>query len=184
MLATVAITSPAGGGRSSRANLERMACVADRDLMRFCGTRCCDFGIDAAGGAENQEIDATILGLMALENLMALRHVAIIPCLRRPSDTEAARQTLAEEFAKLEAMPWPWMQSWPRPNRISPGWRMRPVTWRLKPGGRGAEISAVRSENEDKAHTLMWVKMVRVSNREERDAFGALLEQDRLFPKK
>ena len=38
-----------------------------------------------------------------LENLLALRHIALNPCVSKPGDVEKAKMTLAEEFAKTEA---------------------------------------------------------------------------------
>lgn len=55
-----------------------------------------------ATGSLGQEI-AMRIGPDALENLHALRHVAISPCVRNPGDIDLARMTLAEELAKLEA---------------------------------------------------------------------------------
>ncbi len=43
------------------------------------------------------------LGPEPLENLFALRHVAISPCVRRPGDLDLAEMILAEELAKLTA---------------------------------------------------------------------------------
>ena len=78
---------------------ENMACADPdhamlRDLLLSCGIDRPDFLKD--------EI-AERLGPQALENLHALRHVAISPCLRYPGDLETAQLTLSEEFAKLEA---------------------------------------------------------------------------------
>ncbi|MDO6728852.1 DNA primase [Marinovum sp. 2_MG-2023] len=54
------------------------------------------------GSALQSEIQHA-MGPEALENLLSMGHVAIIPCVRRPGDIELARMTLAEEFAKLTA---------------------------------------------------------------------------------
>ncbi|QFS83851.1 DNA primase [Roseivivax sp. THAF40] len=46
---------------------------------------------------------AAAIGGAALETMLAARHVAITPCLRKPEDLELARLTVAEELAKLDA---------------------------------------------------------------------------------
>lgn len=43
------------------------------------------------------------IGKDALEKLLAQRHVAVVPAIRRPGDAALARQCVAEELAKLEA---------------------------------------------------------------------------------
>ncbi len=43
------------------------------------------------------------LGAAALEKLLAERHVAIVPAVRKPGDADVARLCLAEELAKLNA---------------------------------------------------------------------------------
>ena len=47
---------------------------------------------------------AETLGPEPLENLLALRHVAVIPCVFKPGDVEKAEMTLAEELAKIKAL--------------------------------------------------------------------------------
>ena len=43
------------------------------------------------------------VGAEALESLLSARHLAVVPCLRRPGDAELARVTVTEELAKLTA---------------------------------------------------------------------------------
>ena len=43
------------------------------------------------------------MGPLALENLFAGRHVAVVPCIRTPGNADLARLTVAEELAKLAA---------------------------------------------------------------------------------
>ncbi|WP_122074206.1 DNA primase [Pseudophaeobacter sp. EL27] len=151
-------------------NLERMHC-ADVDLGRL-RDQVLRFGIDAP-----QDLKTRInenLGAQALENLMALRHVAIIPCLRRPSDLDAARQTLAEEFAKLEAMRGLDAELAEAAEDLT-GLADEALTWRLKQAAE-ARNRAVRSENEDKANFDVGENGARL-DREELDAFGALLDR-------
>lgn len=151
-------------------NLERMHC-ADADLGRL-RDQVLRFGIDAPQDLKTHI--AENLGLQALENLMALRHVAIIPCLRRPSDFDAARQTLAEEFAKLEAMRGLDAELAEAEEDLT-GLADEALTWRLKQAAE-ARNRAVRSENEDKANFDVGENGARL-DREELDAFGALLDR-------
>lgn len=151
-------------------NLERMHCEdADLGALRDQVLR---YGIDAPLGLKDRIIDN--LGPLALENLMALRHVAIIPCLRRPGDTEAARQTLAEEFAKLEALRGLDAELAEAEEDLT-GLADEALTWRLKQAAE-ARNRAVRSENEDKANFDVGENGARL-DREELDAFGALLDR-------
>ena len=151
-------------------NLERMHC-ADADLGRL-RDQVLRFGIDAPQDLKTHITEN--LGLQALENLMALRHVAIIPCLRRPSDFDAARQTLAEEFAKLEAMRGLDAELAEAKEDLT-GLADEALTWRLKQAAE-ARNRAVRSENEDKANFDVGENGARL-DREELDAFGALLDR-------
>ena len=113
-------------------------------------------------------------GGAALENLFALRHVAINPSVRSPGDVERACMTLGEELAKLEA------------HR---GWEAEiadavedlahvadeALTWRL---GQAAEArnAAMRSQHQDRTDYDTGDNGARIS-RDERDAFAALLDQ-------
>lgn len=113
-------------------------------------------------------------GSAALENLFALRHVAINPSVRSPGDVERASMTLGEELAKLEA------------HR---GWEAEiadavedlahvadeALTWRL---GQAAEArnAAMRSQHQDRTEYDTGDNGARIS-RDERDAFAALLDQ-------
>lgn len=151
-------------------NLERMQC-ADAELGRL-RDQVLRFGIDTPSDLKTRLREN--LGAQALENLMALRHVAIIPCLRRPSDTEAARQTLAEEFAKLEAMQGLDAELAEAEEDLI-GLADEALTWRLKQAAE-ARNRAVRSENEDKANFDVGENGARL-DREELDAFGALLDR-------
>ncbi|MBO9467711.1 DNA primase [Tropicibacter sp. R15_0] len=44
------------------------------------------------------------IGPDALETLLKARHVAVVPCIRSPGNPDMARQTVAEELAKLDAL--------------------------------------------------------------------------------
>ncbi|MFD1343196.1 DNA primase [Litorisediminicola beolgyonensis] len=50
-----------------------------------------------------REVAEAAIGPGGVESLLAARHVAVVPCIRRSGDTSMARMTVAEEFAKLEA---------------------------------------------------------------------------------
>ena len=151
-------------------NLERMTC-ADGSLAAL-RDQVLRHGVDAP--EQLKERICETLGSQALENLMSLRHVAIIPCLRRPEDLEAARLTLAEEFAKLEALRGLNAELAEAEEDLS-GLADEALTWRLKEAAE-ARNRAVRSENEDKATYDVGENGARLS-REERDAFGALLDR-------
>ena len=149
-------------------NLERLACIdPDHGPLRDLILR---FGIDAPERLRD-EIDYA-LGPRALENLFSLRHVAISPCLRRAGDLEIASQLLAEEFAKLEAS---WGADAEQQEAVEDILHTEDeaLTWRLREAAE-ARNKAQRSENEDKATYDVGDNGARL-NREERDAFGALL---------
>jgi DNA primase len=58
----------------------------------------------AHAGAEDLRVAvAQEIGVETLEMLLSQRHVAIIPAVRRPGDTDLARICLAEELARLAA---------------------------------------------------------------------------------
>ncbi|OED47024.1 DNA primase, partial [Rhodobacteraceae bacterium (ex Bugula neritina AB1)] len=168
ILAT-AITTP-DVIREFETSLERLQC-ADPDLaaLRDMVLR---YGIDAPDRLR-EEIDWS-LGPHALENLFALRHVAIIPCLRKPGDTELASMTLAEELAKLEARRGLDAELAEAEEDLD-GLADEALTWRLRQAAE-ARNRAVRSENEDKATYDVGKNGARL-NRDERDAFGALLDR-------
>ena len=151
-------------------NLERMLCP-DPDLMAL-RDMALMHGISAPERLK-EEIEYS-LGPHALENLFALRHVAIVPCLRKPGDEEAARLTLAEEFAKLEALRGLDAELAEAEEDLS-GLADEALTWRLKQAAE-ARNRAVRSENEDRAQYDVGENGARL-DREERDAFGALLDR-------
>ncbi len=151
-------------------SLERLQC-ADPDLagLRDMVLR---HGISAPERLR-EEIDWS-LGPHALENLFALRHVAIIPCLRKPGDTELASMTLAEELAKLETLRGLDAELAEAEEDLH-GLADEALTWRLRQAAE-AKNKAVRSENEDKATYDVGKNGARL-NRDERDAFGALLDR-------
>lgn len=151
-------------------SFERMACVdQDHAVLRDLLLR---YAIDAPDQLREQVYSH--LGPDALENLFALRHVAISPCLRRPGDLEIASQLLSEEFAKLESREGLDAEI----AEAQADLEQLPdeaMTWRLRQAAE-ARNRAVRSENEDKGTYDVGENGARL-NRDERDAFGALLDR-------
>lgn len=148
--------------------LEAMPCQdPDHALMRDMLLR---HGIDAPEHLRDQ-IEQS-LGPQALENLFALRHVAISPCLRKPGDMEIARLTLSEEFAKLEARYGLNSEIAEATEDLS-SLADETLTWRV---GQAAEARnrAVRSENEDRAQYDIADNGARM-NREERDELDRIM---------
>ena len=151
------------------AGVERMECAdPDHALLRDLVLR---FGNMEEGLRARIEAES---GLEPLENLFALRHVALNPAVRRPGDAEMARLTLTEELAKLQA------QSGLNAEIADAVEDLDHVedealTWRL---GQAAEAAnrAMRSQNEDKAEYDRGENGARI-NRDEREAFQALLDQ-------
>lgn len=149
--------------------LEAMVCVdqdhaALRDsLLRNAALRAED--IRAAADAS--------VGTDALEMLCRTRHVAITPCLRKPGDRELARQTIAEEFAKLEAGNGLDAEIAEAAEDLY-GAADETLTWRLSQAAQ-ARQSAQRAQSEDKTEYDLGPNGAPIS-REERSAFAALME--------
>ncbi len=114
------------------------------------------------------------LGGSALENLHALRHVAISPCVRNPGDVELARMTLSEELAKLTARRGLDAEIAEAVEDLT-GVADEALTWRLSQAAE-ARNRAVRSEHEDKAEYDTGDNGARI-NRDERERFQALLDK-------
>ncbi|MEX0319294.1 MAG: DNA primase [Ruegeria sp.] len=113
-----------------------------------------------------------VLGPEALENLHALRHVAISPCVRRPGDLEAAEMTLAEELAKLSALRGHAAEIAEAREEIAE-LDDEALTWRVAQAAEERN-RASRSENEDKAIFDVADNGARI-NRDEREAFEAIM---------
>ncbi|MEX0365426.1 MAG: DNA primase [Ruegeria sp.] len=113
-----------------------------------------------------------VLGSEALENLHALRHVAISPCVRRPGDLEAAEMTLAEELAKLSALRGHAAEIAEAREEIAE-LDDEALTWRVAQAAEERN-RASRSENEDKAIFDVADNGARI-NRDEREAFEAIM---------
>ncbi len=116
------------------------------------------------------------IGAPALENLMALRHVAISPCLRNPGDVDLARMILAEELAKLQARRGLNAEIAEAVEDLS-GLADEALTWRLRQAAE-ARNRAMRNPHEDKTEYDTGDNGARIS-REERGALESLLERIR-----
>jgi DNA primase len=148
--------------------LEAMPCQdPDHALIRDMLLR---HGIDAPETLREQ-IEQS-LGPQALENLFALRHVAISPCLRKPGDLEIARLTLSEEFAKLEAR-YGLNSEIAEATEDLDSLADETLTWRVRQAAE-ARNRALRSENEDRAQYDIADNGARM-NREERDELNRIM---------
>ncbi|NRB20462.1 MAG: DNA primase [Rhodobacteraceae bacterium] len=151
------------------ASFERMSCSdPDHAIMRDMILR---YGVGAPERLQDEILYA--LGPYALENLHALRHVAISACVRNPGDLETASLMLSEEFAKIEARLGLDAEVAEAEEDLS-GLADEAVTWRL---GQAAEArnKAVRSENEDRAQYDIADNGARL-NRDERNLLSALTD--------
>ncbi len=112
------------------------------------------------------------LGPEPLENLMGLRHVAVIPCVFKPGDVEKAEMTLAEELAKIKALRGLDAEIAEATEELS-DLADESLTYRV---GQAAEERnrASRSQNEDRAIFDIADNGARI-NRDEKDAFKAIM---------
>ncbi|MFC6687754.1 DNA primase [Jhaorihella thermophila] len=113
-------------------------------------------------------------GPETLENLHALRHVAISPCVRKPGDVDLARMTMAEELAKLEARRGLEAEIAEAAEDLASA-ADEALTWRLSQAAE-ARNRALRSQSEDKVEYETGDNGARI-NRHEREAFDALLRR-------
>jgi DNA primase len=129
--------------------LEAMACRSgDHAHLRDLVLRHASEGIEILSG---QIYDA--LGPDALENLMAQRHVAITPCIRKPGDTEITSMTISEELAKLAAVRGLKDEVSDAADDLT-GEADEGVTWRLAEAAKAADL-AQRAGQEDKAEYVI-----------------------------
>ncbi|WP_159965592.1 DNA primase [Profundibacterium mesophilum] len=150
-------------------DLDRLDC-ARPEFARLAGALLAHAGAPPEALRENVE---SVLGRDALENLMALRHLSVVPALRDP-DEDMAALCLAEEFAKLAAR---------RGARREIDEAVQDfdtvadegLTWRL---GQAAEAlqRAQRSETEDRTEYEIAPNGVRM-NRREKSALDGLLDK-------
>ncbi len=129
--------------------LERMACLdGDHGTLRDLVLR------HAPDGAEVLEENIIrALGPDALEKLMAQRHVAITPCIRKPGDVDITTMTIAEELAKLAAVRGLQDEVMDAADDLS-GEADEGLTWRLAEAAKAADL-AQRAGQEDKAEYVI-----------------------------
>ena len=114
------------------------------------------------------------LGAQTLDNLMSSRHVALIPCIRTPGDSDMARMTVAEELAKLSAAKGLDAEIADAMQDLE-GVADEGVTWRLGQAAAAAD-NATRTGKEDSAEYDVSANGARIS-KSERDAFASLMDQ-------
>ncbi|WP_170366901.1 DNA primase [Ruegeria arenilitoris] len=112
------------------------------------------------------------LGPAPLENLLALRHVAVIPCVHKPGDVEKAQMTLAEELAKIKALRGLDAEIAEAEEELSE-LADEALTFRLAQAAEERN-RASRSQNEDRAIFDIADNGARI-NRDEKDAFQAIM---------
>jgi DNA primase len=123
-----------------------------------------------------QDLQARIiedLGDAALEKLMAQRHVAISPAVRRQGDPEIARLCLGEEFAKLSARRGHIREIEDAVEDLG-GVADEGLTWRLAQATAAVD-KAGRGDNEDRAEYAIGENGARMK-KDEQSAFDQLLE--------
>ena len=129
--------------------LESMACLdADHGRLRDLVLRHAPDGVEILRAKI-----AEALGSDALEKLLAQRHVAITPCIRRPGDTEITKMTIAEELAKLSALRGLKDEVQDAADDLS-GEADEGLTWRLAEAAKAADM-AQRAGQEDKAEYVI-----------------------------
>ncbi|WP_299723658.1 DNA primase [uncultured Tateyamaria sp.] len=114
------------------------------------------------------------LGPETLDNLLSSRHVALIPCIRTPGDSDMARMTVAEELAKLSAAKGLDAEIADAMQDLE-GVADEGVTWRLGQAAAAAN-NATRTGKEDNAEYDTGANGARIS-KSERDAFASLMDQ-------
>ncbi|WP_108858984.1 DNA primase [Ruegeria sp. Alg231-54] len=112
------------------------------------------------------------LGGEVLENLLALRHVAVIPCVFKPGDVEKAEMTLAEELAKIKAFRGLDAEIAEAAEELS-DLADEALTYRLAQAAEERNRTS-RSQNEDRAVFDIADNGARI-NRDEKDAFQAIM---------
>ena len=112
------------------------------------------------------------LGAGPLENLLGLRHVAVIPCVHKPGDVEKAQMTLAEELAKIKALRGLDAEIAEAEEELSDV-TDEALTFRLAQAAEERN-RASRSQNEDRAVFDIAENGARI-NRDEKDAFQAIM---------
>jgi DNA primase len=129
--------------------LENMACM-DHDHARL-RDLILRYAIEGRGTLRDR-IEET-MGYDTLENLMAQRHVAITPCIRKPGDADLTSMTIAEELAKLAAVRGLMAEVNDAADDLT-GEADEGLTWRLAEAARAADL-AHRAGQEDKAEYVI-----------------------------
>ncbi len=125
--------------------------------------------IDDPENLKNHIVDT--LGSEVLENLLGLRHVAVIPCVFKPGDVEKAEMTLAEELAKIKALQGLDAEIAEAKEELSE-LADEALTYRLAQAAEERNRTS-RSQNEDRAVFDIADNGARI-NRDEKDAFAAI----------
>ncbi|MDW4497013.1 DNA primase [Sulfitobacter sp. D35] len=149
--------------------LETMVCV-DADHMRMRDAILETVGAPPDAAAEKL---SEAVGAEAIEKLVGQGHVAIVPCIRVPGNTEYARLTLAEEFSKLQSARGLRAEIAEAEEDLD-GLADEGTTWRLGEAAQAFE-QAKRSGQDDKTEFDLGENGARI-NRDERNAFDALLD--------
>ena len=150
--------------------LESLACAdPDHAILRDLILRHAHTGAEVL-----REKILSALGPDALDNLMSSRHVALVPCIRTPGDTETARMTVVEELAKMSASKGLDAEIADAVQDLK-GVADEGVTWRLGQAA-AAAANASRSGKEDNAEYDTGANGARMS-KSERDAFATLMDQ-------
>ncbi len=148
--------------------LEEMECHdADHAALRTAVLR---HAIDDPDNLKDHIVET--LGPEPLENLLALRHVAVIPCVHKPGDVEKAEMTLAEELAKIKALRGLDAEIAEAAEELSE-LADEALTYRLAQAAEERNRTS-RSQNEDKAVFDIADNGARI-NRDEKDAFEAIM---------
>ena len=150
--------------------LERLNCAAPlharlRDAM---------LGYDSATGNDLFMHLNAELGGGAVEKLLSLPHVALVPSVRRPGDEEVARMTVTETLAKLDADRGLEAEIIEAEQDLE-GLADEAVTWRLDQAAQ-ARNRAITSQQEDKTEYQRGENGAQMS-RSEKETFDALLER-------
>ncbi|MCB1332419.1 MAG: DNA primase [Roseivivax sp.] len=148
--------------------LEAMPCT-DPVHARLRDLLLAGIGSDGATLRERAEQE---IGTQPLETLLSARHVAVVPCVRNPGDSDMVRMTVAEELAKLEARRGLLAEIAEAEEDLQ-GLADEAVTWRLRQAAQH-HSDAERSAREDRTEYDIGPNGAAV-NREERSAFDALM---------
>ncbi|NVO54778.1 DNA primase [Rhodobacteraceae bacterium B1Z28] len=148
--------------------LEEMECLdPDHAALRHAILR---HAIDDPDNLKEHIVET--LGPHALENLLGLRHVAVIPCVFKPGDVEKAEITLAEELAKIKALRGLDAEIAEAAEEMS-DLADEALTYRLAQAAEERNRTS-RSQNEDRAVFDIADNGARI-NRDEKDAFKAIM---------